>query len=182
MNLKLLSQRTTCSSVKFPEQDIINEVKDGAIALVINQRGSLASGFLYKGSNDLRGFNNNPDVTEFSIFRIEFNQENSKNSSWWQNKTGVSPGSDSVDFKCEDEKCRKLLKKVNFRIAIDILLFSRQSNIQSIIDKSREWLCSSLIIDYVRVYDVGESEFLKDLDGNKTDKQASEICQMVIKM
>ena len=120
-------------------------------------------------------------VTEFSTFRIEFKQKGySARSSWWQNETGQSPSTDSVDLNCDGNGlCKNLLDKGKFRLAIDLVLETDISSMEFIIKKSRDWLCSSFIIDYVRVFDVGNSGFSDEFNGNTTDKRASHICQVV---
>ena len=164
----------------IPYEDILNQTNQGAIALVINIKGSIKSAFFKKGKSVFTEFKTSPVVTEFSTLRIQFNHgTDSAKSSWSQNETGIFPSSDTVNFNCDDQDCRKLLEKGKFKLALDLLLLSDGGSLQSVIDKSKDWLCSSVIIDYVGVYDLGQGGLPEEFDGRTTDKQASNICQVV---
>ena len=159
--------------------DVTNQTNNGEIVLAVNFGSSIATVFDHP-SKKLKPyvFETNPIVTEFSHLRLDFNQGLYRpRLIWSQNENAHLERSQSVNLPCND-LCRKILNAGTFKLAIDLLMLSPTFEPQLIIDESKDWLCTSMIIDHVWVYELGQTEFPKRKLNSNT--RASDICKVVI--
>ena len=160
----------------IPEQDIRKHKNSGRINIVSN-RGLIEAGYFYPKKSTRYNFDRYPNISEFSTFRLQFIQgTRSPTLTWWQEKNQFISNQDSVTLKCKDKSCRKLLKKGKFRLAIN-LMAGVNFELSSQNFKSSNLLCSSIVIDYIRIFEHFRPVSRNIHDRKSNGTRASEICQ-----
>ena len=157
---------------------------EGKVILLLNLRNSIKSGYHYlTGNSELVRIPESPKlIDEFNIYRIDIRKGSSSlYSSWSSNGTLISPSSHSVITRCRDRLCGNLLAKAKFKLAItlEVANILDGGNTQEVFEKSKKWWCSSMIIDYIRVYDSSNTEFSELPRVNITTERASTICDEI---
>ena len=151
------------------------------MAIVKNEGLKIGYGLVHNSLSKSFSFKGIPDLTEFTIYRMEVDQVNGLiTSSWSMNGTLEEHRSNQANA-CDEVECRELLMS-EFRFLI-IMEFNPLKPIsqEQINQDFSESSCNSMIIDYIRVYRVKDFEILnntKIFGKVKNEKRASEICQM----
>ena len=160
---------------------LFNPLNRAYLLIVKNEGLSIGSGLFYNTLKRQASFVN-PDLTEFTIYRMEVDQvKRLITTSWSMNGTLDEHKRNQVNFFCNEDECRELLMS-KFSLSIitsfeTVKPISQEQINQDFSDSS----CNSMIIDYIRVYDVTDSEILnytEIIEKVKNEKRASEICQM----
>ena len=133
--------------------------------------------------NSFKPFDSTPDLSNFANFYLEFEQDNFlPRLTWSIDRSLKSLETNSINVTCNDH-CQTLLKKFKFKLAIDLIVgaYLDGGNEGEVIKNSQKWWCSSLIVDYIRVYELDHAENLINTvsNYNSTEEKASEICNQV---
>ena len=125
-----------------------------------NVNNTKVSGYFSFPPGGLQSFKYN----EFSIINLDIQNGKHVSSSWSLSGSMISQSLDNREV-------------ASFKLAIMLSVESESNeDFQTVLNKSKDWGCSSMIIDYIEVFDLGESASLGEINRNLNRKQASEIC------
>ena len=98
-------------------------------------------------------------------------------SAWSLNGSVNLQSLDTVNLICNNVTCADLFEFASIKLAIMLNVESGlNEDFQTVLDKSKDWSCSSMIIDYIRLVGLGESDSPTEFNRNLNGKQAREIC------
>ena len=123
------------------------------MVIVIKEMLKIGSGLFHHTLSKNVTLKENPNLTEFTIYRMEVDQVNGIiTSSWSLNGTLEEHINNQVNFPCVEKECRELLMTefaLNISTVFIPLKFFNQDQVNKDISESS---CNSMIIDYIRVY------------------------------
>ena len=172
----------------IPEEDLFNNHVNENFALLMNYHKTIKAGYISRPDqyNTLKYLRKSPKLSEFANYYNEFRQANALSTlSWSIDGNLESAGTNSINVTCNDQDCKALLKKAKFKLAFTLFIgaYLEGGDMQEVMNMANNWWCSSMIIDYIRVYELGQFENFNETHvfDNSTGKRASDICDQVSK-
>ena len=163
----------------LPEETQFNSELAGWRIGLININNTIVSGYFplhQSQEQEDQVFNRNPTPNEYSIFRLDIHKGTQLRSAWSLNGSFIL---DSVDKNCDQETCDSI-KNAKFKIAIILGVYSQIDDdhvpIKEVVHKAKYWECSSMVIDYIRVFDLGKSANIDEYDRGLNGTRALDIC------
>ena len=144
------------------------------IFLLKNFQRSIRTGFILPDYFKMGILPEQPVLTDFNIYYLQFNLSKYFSTLSWSsngNRNSINKNFLSVPF--HDNEWNFLSNNVfKLGITLEVRSFLEGGDLNLVNDKSKDWKCSSLIIDYVRIHENSSDVFLNKL-------KASEICHQV---
>ena len=168
----------------FPSSNVLH----GAILLlsdhpntpdlgIANVNNTIVSGYFSFPRDNLRTFKREPKHNEFSIFNLDILNGTNFMSAWYLNGSVTSQSLDLVDLTCDYLTCDDSFEFASFKLAIMLIVESGlNEDFQTVLNKSKDWGCSSMIINYIKVFDLEKYANPGEFNRNLNEKQAREIC------
>ena len=169
----------------IPEEDVSKYCLKEAFFLLVNYHKTIKAGYKRTGQYDtFKRFNTSPKLNRFSEYYTEFHQVNTLPTSTWSiDRNLQSSWKNSINVTCNVQDCEAMIKKTKFRLAISLVIgaFLEGGDMQQVMIKAKNWWCSSMIVDYIRVYELDQFETLNNplIFKNSVEKRAGEICNHV---
>ena len=170
-----------------PEQYLFNNSQiDGMFVILVNRGNTLNAGYSYPSypSEFVKRFDKSPKIDLFTKFMIKFDYTDMRFDLSWSPNGIYYPRSDSLKIYCKERQaCSTLLKNGKFRLLIDLMVTNllQGGHDDKVIENSKKWWCTSMIIDYIRVYDLGQSQIMDNFKyyNSSVEKRASDIFNQV---
>ena len=175
----------------IPEQDLFDKGHfkrkniNGKVSILMNIENTIKAGFSNVYRVYAQPFVKSPEIDVFTRFLIKFNQWDRIFTLFWSLNGSVNTASsNSLKIPCSNnEACTILLNKGEFRLVIDLMVGNllQGGHDDKFIQNSRNWLCTSMIIDYIKVYDFSTFEDLDEFEffNSSVEKSAKDICNQV---
>ena len=165
------------------EVKLTDKYLKNTFVLIINYHKIIKVGYLGLRPyfNWMRSFYRSPKIIEFTKFILKFHHDNHTSFSWSNESYGIDP----VKLNCHipNGKCEQFVKGTKMRLAITLFVGAllEGGDEQEVINKANTWWCSSVIVDYIRVYENDPFEIFNITNSfdNSTTKRASDICYRV---
>ena len=159
----------------IPEDDLKTGSINGKIFILMNLNSSIKYGYKYNQDDfNTKPFESRTNLQEFQTYRFEtYPDINHTDLYWSMNGTGFS-SIDGLGFLPRTTpNCMKIMEKGRFRLIFNLVVIG---NRDKIIKQAGKWWCSSMIIDYIKVFKLGHNENETMAFGYQKEIKASKIC------
>ena len=172
--------------VLIPEKNPFENVLESAFVILMNYHRTIQAGYIRPAQvtgAKLEFIATLQEMNEFSKIYTRLEIFNYSTLQTWSFSGKLdSTRKFSYNFNCSDQVCKTLFNQAKFKLAISLVVSARLvgGDVQEVIRKSKTWDCSSMIIDYVKVYELDHSQKVNNMQMNKSyEKRASDICHQV---
>ena len=171
--------------VLIPEENPFENVMGNGFFILMNYPRTIQAGYIHPAKATLFKFIATlQEMSEFSKSYTRLEISNASALQTWSFSGELdSSRKFSYNSNCSGQMCKTLFNQAKYKLAISVIVTPRLvgRNVQEVIRKSKSWYCSSLIIDYVKIYELDHSENVNNIQLlNKSHEiRASDICHHV---